>query len=91
MGSIKLEFDIPEFEKELKIEIILSKDGEVVCTASSPSTGMIKEELPKSNNLVDKVLEDKTSPVITKTEKINSNQSSTPKKRFGGNMMDLEI
>ena len=32
---IKIEFDLPEFEKELNISITLKKDGEVITTSSS--------------------------------------------------------
>lgn len=97
MGTIKLEFDIPEFEKELKIEIILSKDGEVVYnTTSSPSTGTNKEEKKlsgKNKELVDKFESEKTTSkednIINNNQEINV--KSTKKKKFGGNMMDLEI
>lgn len=35
---MKIEFDIPEFEKELSVSIVIRKDGEVVCEKSaSPS------------------------------------------------------
>ena len=36
---MKIEFDIPEFEKELSVSIVIRKDGEVVCEkTASPST-----------------------------------------------------
>ena len=36
---MKIEFDIPEFEKELSVTIVIRKDGEVVCEkTASPST-----------------------------------------------------
>lgn len=31
---IKIEFDLPEFEKELNISVTLRKDGEVITTSS---------------------------------------------------------
>ena len=34
---IKIEFDLPEFEKELNISVTLKKDGEVITTTSSSS------------------------------------------------------
>lgn len=96
MGTIKLEFDIPEFEKELKIEIILSKDGEVVYnTTSSPSTGTNKEEKKlsrKNKELVDKFdLEKTTSTENNITNNQEVDVKPVKKKKFGGNMMDLEI
>lgn len=92
MGTIKLEFDIPEFEKELKVEIILRKDGEVVYSASSPSTGTIDDEkkLPKEEKLVDRPKKEKATSEETDTQKVNV-KSPAKKKKFGGNMMDLEI
>lgn len=66
MGTVKIEFDLPEFKKELNINIVIKKDGEVVYTASSPMTSVnettrdnqsrssfpsgIGEDLPKSYN-----------------------------------------
>ena len=44
MGTIKLELDIPNFDRELKIEITVHKDGEVVYSAS-PSSKTVKEEV----------------------------------------------
>ena len=39
MGTIKFELDIPDFEKEISINVVIKKDGEVAYTtsASSPS------------------------------------------------------
>ena len=42
---MKIEFDVPNFEKELEINIIIRKDGEVVCkTAAPPTTGIVEEK-----------------------------------------------
>lgn len=42
MGTIKFEIDLPEFEKELSINVTIHRDGEVVySTTSSPSMGSI--------------------------------------------------
>lgn len=44
---MKIEFDLPEFEKEIKVEIIIRKDGEVVYTSSStPNSKLGSIELP---------------------------------------------
>ena len=57
MGTIKIEFDLPNFEKELNINIVIRKDGEVVCTSSatpSPSSVTTKTgSKKKSGNLMD--------------------------------------
>ena len=50
MGTIKFEIDLPEFEKELGINITIHRDGEVVYnTTSSPSMGSINSEDLKKN------------------------------------------
>ena len=53
MGTIKLEFDLPNFDKELKIEITVLKDGEVVYTAS-PTPKKEEEEKHVLDNIVEK-------------------------------------
>jgi hypothetical protein len=70
MNSIKIELELPEFEKELNISVILRKDGEIVSTFSSPQPDVTLKEKP---------------------EKEIKKSSPTPKKKSGGNMMDLEI
>ena len=53
---LKIELDLPEFEKELNINITIKKDGEVVYSASSPSSnvemieGEKKIETPTAKN-----------------------------------------
>ena len=99
MGTIKLEFDIPEFEKELKIEIVLSKDGEVVYnTTSSPSTGIkteMKEEkklsIKKEEKLVDEPSNLNSTTSENSVEPPTTSTTIKRKKKFGGNMMDLEL
>ena len=44
MGTIKFEIDLPEFEKELSINVTIHRDGEVVYTTTSSSS------VDKSNN-----------------------------------------
>lgn len=44
---LKIELDLPEFEKELNINITIKKDGEVVYSASSPSSNVEVEETVK--------------------------------------------
>ena len=100
MGTIKLEFDIPEFEKELKIEIVLSKDGEVVYnTTSSPSTGIKTEEMKeekklsikKEEKLVDEPSNLNSTTSENSVEPPTTSTTTKRKKKFGGNMMDLEL
>ena len=64
MSLLKIELDLPEFEKEININIIIKKDGEVVYTTSSPSSDVIAEEKiesPKSSKKLSTKLTKKNS------------------------------
>ena len=56
MGIIKFEVDIPDFEKELNINIVLKKDGEVVESISSPSSEkpVVSKSRGTKKNIVEK-------------------------------------
>lgn len=86
---MKIEFDLPKFEKEININIIIRKDGEVVETITKSSTSPITND----------------SSIITGSQKavdslgagtvINQSSASTPKQRksnsVSGNMMDPSL
>ncbi len=40
MGTLKIELDIPEFQKELNLEITIKRDGEVLTTSLSPDSSV---------------------------------------------------
>ena len=40
MGTLKIELDIPDFQKELNIEITVKRDGEVLATSLSPDSNV---------------------------------------------------
>ncbi len=42
--NIKIELELPEFEKELNVSITLKRDGEVTTVTSSPATGVLSEQ-----------------------------------------------
>ena len=60
MGIIKFEVDIPDFEKELNINIVLKKDGEVVESISSPSS---EKAVSKSRDTKKNIVE-KPEPIV---------------------------
>lgn len=93
MGTLKLEIDIPNFEKELSINIIIRKDGEVVYnTTSSPSTGLVDNTKKEENNLLEFGDKHKTDLDPSKElDQKTTTKATRKKKSFGGNMMDLEI
>ena len=48
MGTIKVEFDIPNFEKELSINVVIKKDGEVVYTTTPSPSSPVEPQLKKT-------------------------------------------
>lgn len=74
---IKVTLELPEFEKELNVSFTLRKDGEVVYT--SPSLLADKEASSWKQVAVEE--EDVESVV----------PSPKPKKKRGGNMMDITM
>ena len=80
MGTIKFELDIPDFEKEISIDVVIKKDGEVAYTtsASSPSK-------PTETTVVRK--KKKTDEPITPPTNNNGGGCGF----IGGNMMNIDF
>lgn len=77
MGTIKLEIDIPDFDREINIELTIRKDGEVIYK-TSPS-----EQVEKSSNIsLDKKVEQKVEKMTPPV---------TNKGKAGGNLMNLDF
>ena len=84
MGNIKLEFDLPEFDRELSISLTIRKDGEVVySTVTSPlPAGTLRKK--------DEVF----TPDVTKEKKSSPRSVKKPKELDilgSGNMMSGEF
>lgn len=78
---IRIEFDLPEFEKELVVSVTLKKDGEVIETSSS--LGGVKTDLPWKQSVEE--------PAV-KEEKVTQEPiKKTRAKKSGGNMMDISF
>lgn len=75
MNNIKIELELPEFEKELSISVVLKKDGEIVSAFSSPSPEITTNKKEKQPEV----------------EKVEKEKPKTTRKKAGGNMMDLVI
>ena len=75
---MKIEFDIPEFKKELKIEITIRRDGEII----------------HAENLVaDNKVENKTASRESNAKEENpgaTKNSGVKKLGKGGNMMNVD-
>lgn len=91
MGTIKFEIDLPEFEKELSINVTIHRDGEVVyTTTSSPSV----EKQPSTNllsSLGSKPEQEKYISVDGDKQKEEKPKKSSTTPRRGGNLMNLDI
>lgn len=73
---MKIEFDIPEFKRELKIEITLRRDGEVIYSAQSDTAeGMEYKATPEPS---------------TTTKAKKTTPKSGGGNKGGGNMMNIE-
>lgn len=86
---MKIEFDLPKFEKEININIIIRKDGEVVETITKSSTS------PVTNNGSLVTGSQKAVDSLGAGTVINQSSASTPKQRksnsVSGNMMDPSL
>lgn len=75
---MKIEFDIPEFKKELKIEVTIRRDGEVIYSAQSDTA---EEQKPESST---------TTKAKKNTATTNTTTKSGGSSKGGGNMMNIE-
>ena len=99
MGTMRLEIDLPEFEKELSINIIVRRDGEVVYSTSSPSMGSNNSKSLSNNeeNKKKNVIEEKSlvnnlgDEIVTKKGTPDEKPVGGAKKKSKGNLMDLDI
>lgn len=96
MGTIKFEIDLPEFEKELSINVTIHRDGEVVyTTTSSPSVDNTTNLLSSGSQR--KIEQEKINNTsVDRESTIIENEAEKPKKsvtptRRKGNMMNLDL
>ena len=99
MSFLKIELDLPNFEKEININITINKDGEVVykTTTSSPSNSYveersleIKEELPVDKQ-PSETSEKTSSKDVTKSATKKSKSTTSKTAGSGGNFMNAEF
>ena len=103
MGLIKFEVEIPNFEKELSINITIRRDGEVFYSTSSPSMESINSNAQSDKNpVLDSFNVSKTSTVEgiktkesrKKTDsclEIKTEQEKVPSIKKRGNFMNAEF
>lgn len=86
MGIIKLELDIPDFEKELSVNITLKKDGVVVDSVSTTSSSL-KGDIPTIPSPKSEKQKNVTAAPRVQTKV--TPKSVTP--IGGGNMMNIDF
>ena len=89
---MKIEFDLPEFDKEISINVVIRKDGGVVYAASSSSDNTRPKEIPNlivddNDKVVPQVKPENTEPVRPPVPP----QSEKPKMPVSGNFMDPSL
>lgn len=77
---MKIEFEIPEFKSELKIEITIRRDGEVIYASSSAETSPV-------DNKVENKTTRKTKSLATSSTL--ATERTTAEGKGGGNMMNM--
>lgn len=84
MGLVKFEVEIPNFEKELSINITIRRDGEVFYSTSSPSMDNI-DKTQSDNNSVSK-----SFGVLKETDTVEGIKSEEPKKKKKTEKLEIE-
>lgn len=102
--NIKIELELPEFEKELNVSITLKRDGEVTTVTSSPATGVLSEQ-DSGGAWKQHVIDDHSSTVgmlgamgvpsavgeTPATAEAAKPKRTTKKSSSTGNMMDMSF
>lgn len=84
MALMKFEIELPEFEKELEINITIRRDGEVLYRTSSPTT---VTEQAESKPIWKQEPEDEKKPTKKSPAKKSSDAGKIPS---GGNLMNID-
>ena len=105
MGLVKFEVEIPNFEKELSINITICRDGEVFYSTSSPSMENINKDTQSDINsvsnsfgrsgidIVEEIKPTEEPKKKKKSEKLDTKteQSEIPQVKKRGNFMNAEF
>lgn len=86
MNTMKLEVSLPDFDKEISINITLRKDGEVVYSASSPFNSDSDSEQGSSVQV-----KTEATPTKKTTKRASKVSPDTTGAGVAGNMMNIEI
>lgn len=87
MALMKFELELPEFERELEINITIRRDGEVLYRTSSPTTITSQVIESESKPIWKQEPEPEKKPAKKSTAK---KQDSAVKVSSGGNLMNID-
>ena len=90
INVMKIEFDIPEFKRELKIEITLKRDGEVIYQEASSLPEFTAEDIVVDNKVDNKTMTKKASARSKATGDSTTTKTSGGSISGRGNMMNIE-
>ena len=87
---MKIEFDLPKFEKEISINIIIRKDGEVVETFNESSASPTSDKMAEFVAGLQKAVDSKGAGTVAaqSTHEIPEGQKPKP---ATGNFMDPSL
>lgn len=91
-NTIKIEFECPEFDSELEINIVIRKDGKEVVvdsTASSPNPN--KTITTENKKITEETQPKKTTKKKEKKVEEENTAPTTPIPSFGGNFMNMDF
>ena len=89
--NIKIELELPEFEKELNITVTLQRDGEVLSCTSSSQEGIKSKSPVEDTPKVCKSTLDNQSQGWKQSAEPNYSTPTTSTPLTGGNMMNINF
>jgi len=88
MGTIKIDLDLPDFKDELQINIVIKKDGEVICNANNDLGTNNSEVNALQPSSLSKIAEEESKKSKKKETSEVKEEKPTKKKAVGGNFMN---
>lgn len=88
---MKIEFDLPKFEKEISINIIIRKDGEVVETYSESSSTSPTTDMESFVAGLQKAVDSNGAGTATSRTVVENSEGNKKQKPATGNFMDPSL
>lgn len=91
MGTIKIDLDLPEFKDELQINIVIKKDGEVICNANNDLGTNNSEVNALQPSSLSKIADEESKKSKKKETSEIKEEKPAKKKAVGGNFMNSDL